>query len=147
MERESQLTYASYGQSLHTCQQTQGTHYNNIADSLSKLHTCSKALHEPPPKLSDTVLDTTILPEMSYPLAECTHIPSGHRGHRGVTALIDLSYCHCASLTMTIGPISEYPSLLPKKTLEGSGRHVISWGNRPYSQWQSDFFRAAATLC
>ena len=61
----------------HTHQQTPEAHYNNIADSLSKLHTCSNAPHELPPKVPNTALDTTIPPEIPYPLAEWAHVDAG----------------------------------------------------------------------
>lgn len=133
--------------STHTRQQTPGAHYNNIADSLSKLHACSKALHEQLPKISDTALDTIIPPVISYPLAEWAHITSGDRG---VTALTDWGYCCYIFLILALAKVvvNNYLPLLSKKTLEGSGRHVslgvtdtthngkLIWG-----------LRAAASLC
>lgn len=126
LERDNQLTYANYGQSClytHTPQQTPGAHYNNITDSLSKLHVCSKALYERPPKISDTALDTTIPPKMSYPPAEWVHITSDHRW---VTALTDWACCSYISLILALTKlvVNNYLPLFPKKTLEGSGRHV-----------------------
>lgn len=109
--------------STHTRQQTPGAHCNNIAGFLSKLHACSKALHEQPPKISDTALDTTIPPEMSYPLAEWAHFTSDNRG---ATALTDWAYCCYISLILALAKVvvNNYLPLLPKKTLEGSGRLV-----------------------
>lgn len=66
--------------SAHSSQQTPEANDNNVANSFSKVHTCSKAPSEPPPKIPDIAPDTTIPPEMSYPLAEGAHIPSGHKG-------------------------------------------------------------------
>ena len=72
--------------SLPTQASKQEANYNNPADSLSKLHTCFKALSKPFPKIPGTVPDTRIAPKMSYPLAEWVCIPSGLTG---ATALTD----------------------------------------------------------
>ena len=111
-----------------THKQTPKAHYNSIADTLSKLHTCSKAPHEPHPRVPDIALETTIPPEMPYPLADQDHITSGHQ------VVTDWANRHSIFLTPVLDKMvaGNCPFCSQTKLWEAPRWRRVPWGDRPY---------------